>query len=136
MTKAGHGNPVNCAPTRRQGRSNLDASTDVRRRHSRASQRRRRGAGGSATVVDPAAARRRRVHRPSARAGHPPCERPVGNIPTIGRALCTVRHSARNDPLNASMNAVSVGFPGLEKSSVTPLSQAQRSSALLMNSGP
>ena len=34
------------------------------------------------------------------------------------------------------MNALSVGLPGLEKSSVTPLSQAHRSSALLMNSGP
>ena len=45
------------------------------------------------------------------------------------------RHSARNDPLNDSMKALSVGFPGRQKSRVTPFIQAQRSSALLMNSG-
>jgi hypothetical protein len=31
------------------------------------------------------------------------------------------KHSARNRPSKASMNALSVGFPGLEKSSATPL---------------
>jgi len=33
---------------------------------------------------------------------------------------CAFRHSARKRPLNASMNALSVGLPGREKSSVTP----------------
>ena len=31
------------------------------------------------------------------------------------------RHSARNEPLNDSMNALSVGLPGREKSNVTSL---------------
>ena len=34
------------------------------------------------------------------------------------------------------MKALSVGFPGREKSSRTPFSQAHRSNSLLMNSGP
>ena len=46
------------------------------------------------------------------------------------------RHSARNDPLNDSMKALSVGLPGREKSRVTPLRYAHRSSSLEMNSGP
>jgi hypothetical protein len=33
---------------------------------------------------------------------------------------CWFRHSARNLPLKDSMNALSVGLPGREKSSVTP----------------
>ena len=34
----------------------------------------------------------------------------------------TFRHSSRNDPLNDSIMALSIGFPGLEKSIVTPRS--------------
>lgn len=45
-------------------------------------------------------------------------------------------HSARSLLLNASMNPLSVGFPGLEKSSVTSLAQAQRSKSREMNSLP
>lgn len=44
------------------------------------------------------------------------------------------RHSVQNDPLKDSMNALSVGLRGREQSGVTPLSQADGSSALLMNS--
>lgn len=33
------------------------------------------------------------------------------------------RHSARNLPLKLSMNALSVGLPGREKSSVTPVNR-------------
>jgi hypothetical protein len=33
---------------------------------------------------------------------------------------CAFKHSAWNLPLNDSMKALSVGFPGREKSSVTP----------------
>jgi len=33
---------------------------------------------------------------------------------------CAFKHSVRNLPLNDSMKALSVGFPGREKSSVTP----------------
>lgn len=36
------------------------------------------------------------------------------------RNQCAFRHSALNRPLNASMNALPVGLPGREKSSVTP----------------
>jgi hypothetical protein len=34
---------------------------------------------------------------------------------------CAFKHSARNLPLNDSMKALSVGFPGREKSRVTQL---------------
>ena len=42
-------------------------------------------------------------------------------------------HSSRNDPLNDSIKAFSVGLPGREKYRVTPFSKAQRSSALLVD---
>ena len=48
----------------------------------------------------------------------------------------TLRHSSRSLPWNDSIMALSVGFPGREKSSATPLSQAQRSRLFEMNSGP
>ncbi len=38
-----------------------------------------------------------------------------------GQEPVLVRHSARKRPLSASMNALSVGLPGREKSKVTPL---------------
>ena len=46
------------------------------------------------------------------------------------------KHSSRKLPLNNSMYALSVGFPGREKSSVTLAWYAHRSSAFEMNSGP
>ncbi len=46
------------------------------------------------------------------------------------------RHSSRNRPLNDSTKALSVGLPGRKKSSVTPVSYAQRSKAFEMNFGP
>jgi hypothetical protein len=46
------------------------------------------------------------------------------------------RHSARRRPLKASMKALSVGFPGREKSSVTLFEYAQRSRSRETNSEP
>jgi hypothetical protein len=40
--------------------------------------------------------------------------------PARFRNQWALRHSARKGPLNASMKALSVGFPGREKSKVTP----------------
>lgn len=37
------------------------------------------------------------------------------------------RHTARNDPLNDSMMALSAGLPGREKSRITPFSRERRS---------
>ena len=45
-------------------------------------------------------------------------------------------HSARTLPLKLSTNALSVGFPGREKSSVMPLLQAHKSRSFDINSGP
>ena len=44
-------------------------------------------------------------------------------FPGVGkvRNQCAFRHSARSRPLKASMKALSIGLPGREKSSVTPL---------------
>ncbi len=44
--------------------------------------------------------------------------------------------SSRRRPLNDATNALSVSLSGRLKSSVTPFSQAQRSSAFEKNSGP
>jgi len=48
----------------------------------------------------------------------------------------SLRHSVRTLPLNDSINALSVGFPGRLKSRTTWLSYAQRSTALDVNSVP
>lgn len=45
-----------------------------------------------------------------------------------------VRHSSRRLPLNDSINGLSVGFPGREKSMVTPCSYAHLSRLLEINS--
>ena len=49
---------------------------------------------------------------------------------------CAFKHSARNLPVNDSMKALSVGLPGLEKSSVTPRWYAHRSKSRDTNSEP
>jgi hypothetical protein len=46
------------------------------------------------------------------------------------------KHSSRKLPLKDSIKGLSVGFPGLEKSRVTPVSYAHLSSANETNSGP
>ena len=43
-------------------------------------------------------------------------------------------HPSLNEPLKLSINGLSVGFPGLEKSSSTLFSKAHLSNTLLMNS--
>ena len=53
--------------------------------------------------------------------------------PSFCHGLCFIE---RSRPLNDSMNALSVGFPGLLKSSFKPLEYAHRSKLLEMNSGP
>src|SRR6476620_7185357 len=55
---------------------------------------------------------------------------------SIDKNHAVFRHSSLKVPLNDSQNALSVGFPFLEKSKVTSLKDAQLSSSLPINSGP
>ena len=69
----------------------------------------------------------------------PPFLRPVARSPAsaIDRNRDALRHSARNRMLNASMQALLVGVPGLEKSiSAKPSRLAHYSSIRPANSRP